>query len=217
MWRIGVVEDHESQIFGLRAMLAETDDLELVASGATVAELLARAGDLDLVVLDLRLGDGSMPEDNVARLRAAGVECLVVSAAEEPYLVQSAARAGVLGVLRKSAKADELVAAIRSAARDEQWTTMDWAAAIDLDEEFVTVKLSPREQEVLRLYAMGESAQRVASTMGLTLNTVNKYVQNIKERYAEAGLDASTKVELYQRALQEGIVPYPRRFWGRRR
>ncbi|MFC8045011.1 LuxR C-terminal-related transcriptional regulator [Nocardia sp. NPDC057353] len=217
MLRIGVVEDHESQIIGLKAILAETDDLRLVAEGATVAELLADAGELDLVVLDLRLGDGSMPEDNVARLRAAGVECLVVSAAEEPYLVQSAARAGVLGVLRKSAKADELVAAVRCAARGEQWTTMDWAAAIDLDDEFVAVKLSPREREVLRLYAVGESAQRVASAMGLALNTVNKYVQNIRLQYAEAGLDANTKVELYQRALEEGLVPYPRRFWGRRR
>lgn len=216
MLRIGIVEDHESQIYGLKAILAETDDLHLVADGATVPELLGRTRDLDLVVLDLRLGDGSTPKENVERLRAAGIESLVVTSAEEPYLVQSAAQAGVLGVLRKSAKADELTEAIRCAASGRQWTTMDWAAAIDLDEGFVEVGLTPKQQEVLRLYAAGEAAARVARLTGITVNGVNEHLKAIRKKYAEAGLTANTKVELYQRALEDGIVPYPRRRWWRR-
>ncbi len=58
--RIGAVEDHESVVSGLSAMLADQADLTLVACAPpTVDELLAVTSDLDLVILDLRLSDGS--------------------------------------------------------------------------------------------------------------------------------------------------------------
>ncbi|MBJ8347597.1 LuxR C-terminal-related transcriptional regulator [Antrihabitans sp. YC2-6] len=214
--RIGIVEDHESQVYGVKAILAETDDLVLVANGATVAELLAITSDLDLVVLDLRLADGSTPKSNVEQLRAAGLEALVVTSAEEPYLVQSAAQAAVLGVVRKSARAEELVTAIRAAAQGQQVTTMDWAAAIDLDDTFV-VKLSPRQQQVLSLYAMGESAARVASQTGLAADTVNLYLSRIRQKYAEAGHPAPTKADLVRHAIATGVAPTPRGLWRKKK
>jgi len=74
--RIALVEDHESVAIGLAAMLAAEPDLELVHTARTVAELLDAVGpspDLDLCVLDLRLADSSLPEDNVRALRERGV------------------------------------------------------------------------------------------------------------------------------------------------
>ena len=215
-YRIGIVEDHESQVFGVKAILADTPDLVLVAHGGTVAELLSVTNELDLVVLDLRLADGSTPKSNVDQLRRAGLEVLVVTSAEEPYLVQSAAQAGVLGVVRKSVRADDLATAIRAAARGQQVTTMDWAAAIDLDDAFV-VKLSPRQREVLSLYAMGESAARVASQTGLATDTVNLYLSRIRQKYAEAGHPAHTKADLVRHAIATGVAPSPKGLWRRKR
>ncbi|MFD4401886.1 LuxR C-terminal-related transcriptional regulator [Nocardia sp. NPDC058499] len=214
--RIGLVEDHESVAIGLVAMLEPEPDLELVVTAGTVAGLLAEPAcriegvpALDLVVLDLRLADDSTPEDNVATLREHGVEVLVFTGADNPYLVRSAARAGVLGVVRKSEDVATVVGAVRRAASGEQVVTTDWAAAIDGDPQLSSVGLSPRQEEVLTLYASGEKASRVARLTGLSEQTVNDYLGRIRQKYADAGRPAPTKTDLYKRAVEDGWLPVP--------
>lgn len=207
--RIGLVEDHESVALGLRSILADQADLELIAVAATVDELLAPGPTLDLVVLDLRLGDGSSPRSNVEKLHAAGARVLVYTGAENPFLVRSAARAGVLGVVRKSEPAAAIVSAIRRAAAGGQVVTTDWAAAIDGDPQLPDVGLSPRQREVLALYASGEKAGRVARLAGLSEQTVNDYLVRIRNKYAQAGRPAPTKTDLYKRAVEDGWLPIP--------
>lgn len=207
--RIGLVEDHESVIIGVSAMLSAEDDLEVVASAGTVRELLDQTHDLDLVVLDLRLADGSVPEENVRTLREHGVEVLVFTGAENAFLVRSAARAGVLGVIRKSEDASYVVDAVRRAASGAQVVTTDWAAAIDGDPSLSDVGLSPRQEEVLTLYASGEKASRVARLTGLSEQTVNDYLSRIRQKYSDAGRPAPTKTDLYKRAVEDGWLPVP--------
>lgn len=215
--RIGLVEDHESVALGLAAMLADQADLELVCAAPTVDALLAQHDDLDLAVLDLRLSDGSSPKCNVEQLRAAGLETLVFTGAENAFLVRSAARAGVLGVVRKSEPAAVVVDAIRIAASGGQVASTEWAAAIDGDPELGDVGLSPRQLEVLELYASGEKLDRVARLTGLAPQTVNDYLQRIRAKYAEAGRPAPTKTDLYKRAIEDGWLPIPERDDARRR
>lgn len=207
--RIGLVEDHESVAMGLAAMISSAADLELVATAMTVPELLAATTALDLVVLDLRLADGSTPHDNVTALHAAGMGVLVFTGAENPFLVRSAAKAGVLGVVRKSEDTATVLDAIRRAAAGEQVVTTDWAAAIDGDPGLSEVGLSPRQEEVLMLYASGEKASRVARLTGLSEQTVNDYLARIRQKYADAGRPAPTKTDLYKRAVEDGWLPVP--------
>lgn len=209
--RIGLVEDHESVAIGLAAMLAPQADLELVITAGTVPELLAASPRLDLVVLDLRLADGSSPESNVLALREQGIEVLVFTGADNPFMVREAARAGVLGVVRKSEDVPTVVAAVRRAAGGEQVVTTDWAAAIDGDPQLSNVGLSPRQQQVLQLYASGEKASRVARMTGLSEQTVNDYLGRIRQKYADAGRPAPTKTDLYKRAIEDGWLPVPER------
>ncbi len=211
-FRIGVVDDHETSVIGLSAMISVTTDLSFAGGGSTVDELLEVTTDLDLAVLDLRLGDGTSPRSNVEKLRSHGIEALVYTSAEEAFLVRSAAAAGVLGVVRKSTRAADVLDAIRAAARGEQVATMDWAAAIDADADFVDVNLSPRQRQVLELYAAGEPAARVAAVTGLSGDTVNQYLGRIRQKYAAAGRPAPTKTDLYKRAVEDGWLPMPRRF-----
>ncbi|MET7769950.1 response regulator transcription factor [Nocardia sp. NPDC005366] len=213
--RIGLVEDHESVAIGLAAMLSPEPDLDLVLTAGTVPELLAAVesgvATPDLVVLDLRLADGSSPEDNVRALRARGVEVLVFTGADNAFLVRAAARAGVLGVVRKSEDVVTVVEAVRRAASGEQVVTTDWAAAIDGDPQLSDVGLSPRQEEVLTLYASGEKASRVARLTGLSEQTVNDYLGRIRQKYADAGRPAPTKTDLYKRAVEDGWLPVPER------
>lgn len=211
--RIGVVEDHESVVMGLTLMLADQDDLELAVTAQTVPELLATGLTLDLAILDLRLGDGSSPTGNVELLRAAGIDTLVFTGAENPYMVRLAARAGVLGVVRKSEARAVVVEAIRAAAYGEQVVTTDWAAAIDGDPKLLDVGLSPRQREVLALYASGEKTARVAHLTGLAPQTVTDYLGRIRAKYAEAGRPSPTKTDLYKRAVEDGLLPMPQNAW----
>lgn len=205
------MEDHESVAIGLAAMLAGEPDLELLTTAGTVSELLSAAPELDLVVLDLRLADGSTPEQNVRALRERGAEVLIFTGADNPYLMRAAARAGVLGVVRKSEDVRTVVQAVREAAAGRQVVTTDWAAAIDGDPQLSEVGLSPRQQEVLTLYASGEKASRVARMTGLSEQTVNDYLGRIRQKYADAGRPAPTKTDLYKRAVEDGWLPVPER------
>mgnify|MGYP003750380921 FL=1 len=206
-----MVDDHQFTIDGLRVRLADCADLELVAHASTVADLVADLPALDLVVLDLRLRDGSSPTGNVEAIRQRGVPVLVLTSGEDPYLVREAARAGVLGVIRKSRSPEDIVDAIRTAVRGEVVPTTDWAAAIDGDPEIDLVDLSPQHRKVLELYAAGETATRVASDLKISRETVNDYLRRIRTKYADAGRPAPTKSELYKRALEDGWLPFPRR------
>lgn len=207
--QIGVVEDHSAVVLGLQVMLAEHPDLEIVASAPTVTELLDQQISLDFVLLDLRLADGSSPTANIDRLRAASLEALVFTGAENPYLVRLAAKAGVLGVIRKSAPTEQVVDAIAAAAAGHPVATTEWAAAIDGDPDLPAVGLSSRQRDVLTLYASGEKADRVARMTGLTPNTVNDYLARIRIKYADAGRPARTKTDLYKRAVEDGWLPVP--------
>ena len=68
--RIALVEDHALIAIGFRDLVASEPDLTLAGMVETVAALDSIEGHLDLVVLDLRLADGSLPQDNVNAIHA---------------------------------------------------------------------------------------------------------------------------------------------------
>lgn len=204
--RLALVEDHALIARGFAALVATAPDLELVAAVESVSELAAINPPPALVVLDLRLADGSTPAANVAAIHALGSYVLIHTGAEDRSLVQSAARSGALGLVRKSADPSTLLDAIRRAVRGETVFTTDWAAAIDADAQLIDAKLSQREQAVLSMYASGESAPAVASALGISRDTVADYVKAIRRKYSQVGRPASSRVDLYRRAVEDGIL-----------
>ncbi|WP_341952905.1 response regulator transcription factor [Salinibacterium sp. TMP30] len=208
-YRIGHVDDHETVQLGFGSLLSQCSDLSLVASVPRVRDLSAVIDSLDVVVLDVRLSDRSTVENNVAWLREHGVHVLVFTAADNASEVRAASRAGVLGIVRKSESRDVIVDAVREAARGNPVVTTDWAAALDSDPELDAAGLSPKEQEVLAHYASGDKSIAVAHRAGLSSSTVAEYVRRIRHKYAMVGRPAHTKVDLYKRAVEDGILPPP--------
>lgn len=196
---------------GVRTLLDSQPDITLAAAADTVPGLLCLpdADTLDLVLLDLRLGDGTSPGENIEALHRRNLRVLAFTAAENPYHLRQAARAGVLGVIRKSIPATEMLDAVRRACSGRLVPSTEWAAAIDGDPDIASVGLSDRQLEVLELYAAGESAQRVASITGLKVQTVHDYLGRIRLKYALAGRPSPTKTDLYKRAVEDGYLPPP--------
>lgn len=205
--RIGIVDDHPAILLGAAGIVRGQPDLHVVAATETVTGLLSRTTDLDLVLLDLVLADGSTPTQNVCRLKQLHIPVLAFTSGDRPEMVREAARAGAIGMIRKSERPDAIVAAIGSALRHEVVATADWAAALDDDEAFIAARLSAREAEVLALYASGETAKRVADQLFISRETVLDHIQRIRAKYAAVDRPARSKVELYQRAVEDGLLP----------
>lgn len=206
---IALVEDHALIAIGFKDLVEAAEDLRLVGMVESVADLAGLGEPIDLVVLDLRLSDGSKPEENVDAIHGMGSHVLIYTGAEDRRLIQSAARSGALGLIRKSVTPEVLLDAVRTAADGREVFGTDWAAAIDADEVLADAKLSAREQEVLSLYASGETAVSVAQRTGLSRETVADYVSRIRRKYAEAGRPAHSRIDLYKRALEDGILDGP--------
>lgn len=204
--RIALVEDHALIARGFSDLIAQAPDLELVAAVGSVSELCGITPPPTLVVLDLRLADGSTPGANVAAIHALGAYVLIHTGAEDRTLVQAAARSGALGLVRKSSDPETLLAAIRRAVKGEAVFTIDWAAAIDSDSELSNARLSEREQAVLSMYASGETASSVAAALGISRDTVADYIKSIRRKYGSVGRPASSRVDLYRRAVEDGII-----------
>lgn len=204
--RIALVEDHKLVALGFADLISANAGLRLVASVTTVTEIPEDAWPLDLVVLDLRLEDGSSPTENVQSVRDRGTEVLVLTGGENAALARSAALAGVLGIVRKSEPLPTIMSAIVAAAHGETIPTTEWAAALDSDENLADAGLSAREREILALYASGEKAQAVAYQTGLSRATVTQYVSRIRAKYSRVGRPAPTKIELNTRAREDGLL-----------
>ncbi len=206
-WRIGHVEDHTLTALGMREILDREDDLHWVGTERSVEALLSAHGRLDVVVLDLWLGDDTTPEQNVAALAEAGIPALIYTTGEHPYLLRSAARAGAYGMVLKDSPTTTLIAAVRSVAQGEAVLPIEWAAAIDADPDLAAVRLSEQQAEILTSIASGNTLDAVARRLGISRETVKQHVERIRRKYAEAGRSAPAQADLTMRAVEDGLVP----------
>jgi DNA-binding NarL/FixJ family response regulator len=207
--RVAVVDDHELVSLAVGELIGSHDELEFAGHAASVAELLSRGIRADLVVLDLNLRDGSRPSDNVDVLRARGAEVVVLTSAENPFLVREVSRSGVLGIVRKSAPSQEVLDVIVRIARGEPAPTTEWAVAVDSDPALRSAPHTARDREVLALYGTGLGAKSVARQLNVSENTIADHIRRIRTVYAQLARPANTKVELYQRGLEDGFLPPP--------
>jgi DNA-binding NarL/FixJ family response regulator len=205
--RVAIVDDHEAVRLGFEGS-CELSNFELVGSAGTVNELLTQIKDRDceVVVTDLSLDDGSLVSENVARLIDAGPAVLIFSIADKPSLMRAALRAGAIAIVPKSQPMAELAEAIRLAAKGAIINNPETSATIDADNLFKEAQLSTREREVLSLYASGLSLKQVSFQLQIKQSSAKEHIDRVRTKYAKLGREASTKVALFKRALEDGII-----------
>jgi len=206
---VAAVDDHPIVLDGVAAwVMAAESGIRLVGTAGTVDALLAGPGrHAHVVLLDLELGDGTTVQRNVAAILEAGPAVLVLAASDRPLAVRAAMRAGALGYVLKDEETSQVRAAIRSVAAGQDWISPRLAYIFATDDATDRPVLSPQETRALQLYATGMPMKAVARRMGLGEETVKQYVGRVREKYARAGRAASTKLELYHRAVEDGHLP----------
>jgi two-component system, NarL family, nitrate/nitrite response regulator NarL len=208
---IAAVDDHPIIRDSVAAWIkADEGDIRVIGTAATVEALLAGPGrQADVVLLDIDLDDGTTVERNVTAIIAAGPAVLVLSASEKPLSVRAAMRAGALGYALKSECAPAMQEAIREVAAGRDWISHRLAYIFATDDAADKPTLSQQETRALQLYATGMPLKSVAREMTISDETVKQYLGRVREKYMRAGRAASTKLELYHRAVEDGHLPPP--------
>lgn len=204
---VAIVDDHDAIRLGFRAACDEYN-FELLASAPSVDNLMQVIGDAvpQVIVLDLSLSDGSLVEDNVRRVRELGAQVLIFSIADKRNLIRAAIKAGAAAIVPKAQSMDELASAIRLVASGIYVNNTQTTAAIDSDLEFKEARLSPREREVLTLYASGLALKQVAYSLNIKMNTAKEHIDRVRTKYADIGRPVSSKTELLLRAIEDGLI-----------
>lgn len=212
--RVLVVDDHTIVRKGIRALLAEIDDIDLVGEAADGQEAIAQAEALrpDVVLMDLVMPhlDG-IEATRLLTADRSGPGILVLTSFAGDDMVFPAIKAGALGYLLKDSEPAELVEAIRQVYRGEPSLSPGIARKVlsemrqGAQRPLTPEPLSERELEVLRLVATGLSNPEIAERLVVTEATVRSHVSNILGK-----LHLANRVQATLYALQEGLVSLDR-------
>ena len=204
---VAIVDDHDAIRLGFQVACKEFG-FKLLGAEPTVSDLLDKlsSGEPQVVVLDLSLADGSQVEDNVKRIIEHGSQVLIFSIADKRGLVRAAIKAGAAAIVPKANSMAELASAIQLVADGVYVNNTQTTAAIDSDLDFKEAKLSPREREVLTLYASGMALKQVAFTLNIKMNTAKEHIDRVRTKYAYIGRPVSSKTELLLRAIEDGLI-----------
>lgn len=207
--RILIVDDHAILRSGLRLLIENQPNLEVVGEAGGGGEALEKARSLrpDLILLDLSMPDGD-GLDVIPRLRRElpSTQILILTMHDDASHLRKALDAGASGYVLKKAVDQELIMAIRAVRRGE--TYVHSAMTQKLLEAFVHPQngnddpwqaLSEREFAVMRLVALGYTNAEIAEEISLSVKTVESYRARGMEKLA---LD--TRAQLVQSALKHG-------------
>ena len=185
--RVLLVDDHAIVREGLRALLDQTDSLQIVGEAAdcTAALELVRQLRPDIVLRDFKM-PGLPAADAIRTIRAQypATQVLVLTSYAEDAQVEQVLRAGALGYVIKSIVAADLVRAIATVARGEAWLHAEAQRSLvnrmrrPADPSPLAL-LTERELSILRLLAKGKSNREIGRVLHLTEGTVKGYVSKV--------------------------------------
>lgn len=205
MIRVLVADDHPIVRSGIVGLLQTAADVEVVGEASTGLEAVELAGRLapDLVLMDLRMPglDGDAATARILAERP-DIRVVILTTYESDDAILTAIEAGASGYLLKAAPQDELLAGIRSVARGEVALAPSIAALlVGRLTRPAAPALSPRETEVLRLVAQGQSNPQIAKQLFLGEATVKTHLLHAFEK-----LGVSDRTRAVTRAMELGLL-----------
>ncbi|MEZ4238249.1 MAG: response regulator transcription factor [Myxococcota bacterium] len=211
--RLVIADDHAVVRLGLRALVGNAPDMELVGEAEDGAELLRLCTSVqpDVVLMDLSMAgmDGLEATRRLVRRPDPPKVLALTMHEEEEYLIP-ALEAGASGYIVKAAASSELLEAVRAVASGQTWVrptaahvlARGWvrrSAQSDLRTGYDS--LSDREREVFRLTAQGHPASRIGELLHLSPKTVDTYRRRINDK-----LRISDRSDYVRIALELGVL-----------
>ncbi|MEV6729734.1 MULTISPECIES: response regulator transcription factor [unclassified Streptomyces] len=213
--RVLLADDQPLVRSGLRVLMADTPDLEVVGEAANGAEAVRLTAELapDVVVMDIRMPE--MDGIEATRRITAGPgasRVLILTTFDEDDHVYGALRAGASGFAVKDMALDDILAAVRVVAAGDALIAPGVTRRLIADFAAVPAPaperapaITSREQEVLTLVGRGRSNSEIAQDLFITVATTKSHVARLLTK-----LDARDRVQLVIKAYEMGLVTPPR-------
>jgi len=206
--RVLIADDHGIVRSGLRLLLEQQPDIEVIAEAADGAEAreLAVRERPDLAILDVKMPKltGLQATREIKR-QAPEVAVLILSMHDDERYLFEALKAGASGYVLKTQADTDLLAAIRAVQRDEPFLTPQAQQALirDVLERGSQGKeeLTPREEEIVKLVAEAHTGREIAAILHLSEKTVENHRANAMRK-----LGMRDRVELVRYAIRRGLI-----------
>jgi DNA-binding NarL/FixJ family response regulator len=208
--KVVIADDHEVVRCGMRNLIQQAEDIEIVGEATTGSEAVEQAikGSPDVVLLDIRMagGDGLTALGRI-KLDKPELPVVMISAYDNPTYVARAVALGASGYINKGVPGSEVLDTIRRAAKGESaWTREELrrvtgALATPRLNADVEVPLTQRESEVLRQLALGLTNKEIAQALNISYETVKEHVQHILRK---VGVTDRTQAAVW--AVRRGLV-----------
>jgi two-component system response regulator NreC len=203
--RVILADDHHAVRRNLRLLLDREADVKVVAEAVDLRTVLRHvpAHLPDVLILDLRLPDGSSIETiRCLRAEVPETEIVVLTMEDSPAFAHRALDAGAIGFVLKDQADSELPAAVRCAARGDEYVSERVAAALEAMRTGANDGgLSPREVEILRQIALGYTSAEIAGQLHLSRRTIETHRANVHRK-----LGLTTRAELVRYALGHQLL-----------
>ena len=214
--RCVVADDHALLRQGVRRLLEDDPEFEVVGEAANASEALKLVLEHrpDLVLLDIGMpGMSSFEAGRLIEERCAGTRIVYLTMHDDEEYVLQALRSGASGYLLKDTPAPRLLQALRDVQRGERALSPEVLGKlvedVRLRKQQARVRprsttLTPREREVMKLLAEGNTARQIAGLLGVSIKTVEAHKFNLMRK-----LDIHNKAQLVTAAIQKKIVTMP--------
>ena len=209
--RVLVVDDHEMFSEALELLLRRQPDVRLIGSARDATEALGMLEDEpDVVLMDLDMpGINGIQATRQIREAVPNAKVVLLTAVQSPEIIADALAAGACGYVPKTRAVDELMDVVRRAAAGELvMPERDLAAVVEqlrgsrpTTGELALRRLTPREAEILRSLAAGETTTQIAEALGISALTVQSHVKSIL-----AKLGVHSKIEAVTLAWRHGLA-----------
>jgi DNA-binding NarL/FixJ family response regulator len=211
--RVLIVDDHTLLRAGLRALLAQDPDIEIVGEAADGRDAVRAVGQLSphLVLMDLTMpGMNGIEAVTEIKRRYPDVRILVMTLHKTEDFIHASLRAGADGYILKDATHEELRLAIRSVLQGKTYLSMDVSGKVvsgylgggkSRSGSSVFDTLTHREREILKLVAEGKSNKQIAEFLSLSVKTVEKHRSNLMSK-----LDVHNAAGLTAFAIEKGLL-----------
>jgi DNA-binding NarL/FixJ family response regulator len=209
MIRILIADDHEIVRAGLKQFVAGDGDLQVTGEAASgeQAVALVRNGEFDVVLLDIRMPDGS-GIDTLKKLKGLRPQLPVLMLsgfAEEQYAL-NLLRAGAAGYISKEAAPSELVKAIRTVVLGRKYVSPELAHILASgvsgeSDRPLHAQLSQREFQIFCKLAAGESVSKIADDLLISVKTVSTYRTRVLEK-----MNLKSNADLTYYAIKNGLI-----------
>ncbi len=213
--KIVLVDDHQLVRDGVKVMLMNVDDIQIVGEAADSSELfdLLKTTQVDIILMDISMPEHSGIEvTETIKKQGMEVKVIMLTADASDAAVFDSLKAGALGYLPKNAKRDEILQAIYKVNEGEEYiaesitsavlkTYISKARNLNYIDPIRNIELSKREIEIVELFSEGLSYKEIANRLYISTRTVESHKNNILEK-----LELKTIVDMVKYAIKNGII-----------